>query len=351
MQAFQPDYRHIVDAARNRTPRRIPLYEHIVSEEVMEKILEREFLGLYEGDDGDRREFFKTYVSFFYTMGYDTVSFERCIGLVMPGSGALGGHKPGVIKTREDFQRYPWNEIPDRYFKTFSRDFDLLREVMPPGMKAVGGPGNGVFELVQDVVGFEELCYIRVDDPELYRDLFAAVGSMMFTIWSRFLRQYGDVYAVCRFGDDLGFKTSTLLPPDDIRTHIIPQYKAIVDLVHSHGKPFLLHCCGNIFSVMDDLIALAGIDAKHSNEDVIAPFRVWLERYGKRIGNFGGVDMDVICQCSADEIAEYVLDVLRQTEGWGGVAIGTGNSIPHYVPPEGYLAMVETVRKYRGELS
>jgi uroporphyrinogen decarboxylase len=99
---------------------------------------------------------------------------------------------------------------------------------------------------------------------------------------------------------------------------------------------------------MDDLIEMAGIDAKHSNEDVIAPFTVWLERYGDRIGNFGGVDMDVICQFSEAEIAEYVKAVLCQVEGRGGVAIGTGNSIPDYVPPAGYLAMVDTVRKHRG---
>ena len=349
MPGFQPDYQHVVDAARNRTPRRLPLYEHIISEEVMEEILGKRFLNLYKGDGSDREEFFKTYVSFFLQLGYDTVSFERTIGPVMPGSGALGGHKPGVIKTREDFQRYPWQEIPNWYFGTFGSDYELLRAVMPPGMKAIGGPGNGVFELVQDVVGFEQLCYIRCDDPELYSDLFKAVGNTMHAIWTRFLEEYGDVYAVCRFGDDLGFKTATLLPPDDIRSHIIPQYKRIVDLVHSHGKPFLLHSCGNIFPVMDDLIEVAGIDAKHSNEDVIAPFRVWLERYGSRIGNFGGIDMDVLCQYSPSQIQAYVLDVLKEVEGCGGVAIGTGNSIPDYVPPAGYLAMIDTVRRFRGE--
>lgn len=348
MPCFSPDYQHVVDVAWNRTPERIPLYEHIISEQVMEEVLCKEFALLYAGDSSDRREFFRTYANFFLQMGYDTVSFERCIGVIMPGSGALGGHKPGVIKTRGDFYRYPWDELPDRYFAAYAGDFELLQEAMPPGMKAVGGPGNGVFELVQDIVGFEQLCYIRADDPDLYRDLFTAVGSTMEAIWARFLKEYGDLYAVCRFGDDLGFKTSTLLPPQDIRTHIIPQYKRIVDLVHAYGKPFLLHSCGDIFAVMDDLIEMAGIDAKHSNEDVIAPFTVWLERYGDRIGNFGGVDMDVICQFSEAEIAEYVKAVLCQVEGRGGVAIGTGNSIPDYVPPAGYLAMVDTVRKHRG---
>ena len=33
----------------------------------------------------------------------------------------------------------------------------------------------------------------------------------------------------------------------------------------------------------------------------------------------------------------------------GGVAAGTGNSIPSYVPLENYLNMIEIVREYRGD--
>lgn len=349
MRNFEPDYTNILDAAKNKKPKRLPLYEHIISEKVMERILNRSFAELVNGDITDRRQYIREYIGFFKAMGYDTVSFERCIGPVMPGSGALGNHKPGVIKTRDDFERYPWDSIPDLFFEEYSDIFLLLKEEMPPGMKAIGGPGNGVFECVQDVVGYMDLCYIRADDPELYRDLFDKVGTIIYEIWKRFLPLYGDVFAVCRFGDDLGFKSSTLLPADDIRNLIIPQYKRIIDLVHSYNKPLLLHSCGNIFSVMDDIIDVAGIDAKHSNEDVIAPFSVWVERYGDRIGNFGGVDTDVLCQRSEEEIREYTLDVINTAIEHKGFALGSGNSIPDYVPVEGYLAMIETARKYRGE--
>ncbi|MBP5206964.1 MAG: hypothetical protein J6330_00735, partial [Clostridia bacterium] len=151
-----------------------------------------------------------------------------------------------------------------------------------------------------------------------------------------------------RFGDDLGYKSNTLMPHDDIRTHIIPQYKRVIDMVHAGGKPFLLHSCGSIFGVFDDLIA-AGIDAKHSNEDQIAPFTEWVERYGDRIGNFGGVDVDVLCHCSEKEIGERVREILKKCEGRGGIAFGSGNSIAGYVPVENYLAMLRAVREYRGE--
>ena len=72
-----------------------------------------------------------------------------------------------------------------------------------------------------------------------------------------------------------------------------------------------------------------------------------MERYGDRIANFGGIDTDVLCRHSPDYIRENVTDCLNRVKGHGGIAFGTGNSIPDYVPTEGYLAMIETVREWR----
>ena len=346
--SFEPDYRNLVQAARNQRPGRFPLYEHIVSEAVMEKVMGTRFAGLAGGRESDRREYLRWYVRFFREMGYDTVSFERLVSAIMPGSGALYAHAPGCIHTREECERYPWHELPDRFFAAYDLDYRLLAEELPPGMKAVGGPGNGVFECVQDLVGYERLCYLAADDPGLYGELFTRVGGALAEIWRRFLPRFGGAYAVCRMGDDLGFRSATLISPEDIRRHILPQYRQIVALAHGYGKPFLLHSCGNIFAVMEDIIA-TGIDAKHSNEDAIAPFSVWLERYGGRLGNFGGVDTDVLCQLPEPEIRRYVRAVAEDARGFAGVAFGSGNSIPDYVPPEGYLAMVEEIRRWRGD--
>ena len=46
----------------------------------------------------------------------------------------------------------------------------------------------------------------------------------------------------------------------------------------------------SVLSVMEQAIG-AGINAKHSNEDAIAPFDRWIELYGDRIGLLGGIDV------------------------------------------------------------
>ncbi len=349
MRNFEPDYRNIVQAARNVVPTRLPLYEHLIGVDVMEDILGRKFGDLYGGGHTDKVAFFRAYCEFFRRMGYDTASFECCFGATLPGTGSLGNHKPGEITSRADFDRYPWDELPAIYAKAVEPVFLALEEALPPGMKAVGGVGNGVFECVQEIVGFEDLCFVREDDPELYAALFEKMGEALLSAWRWLFSRFPDVFCVCRMGDDLGFKCATLLAPDDLRRYVFPQYKKIVAEVHAHGKPFLLHSCGCIFDVMEDLIGDVGIDAKHSNEDVIAPFPVWVERYGDRIGNFGGIDTDALCRLSRTEMREYIHDVLRRCVGHGGLAFASGNSIPRYVPTEGYLNMIEIVRTYRGE--
>lgn len=347
---FQPDYMNIVHAAQNKKSNRLPLYEHIISPEFMEKVTGERFAGLIKGDFNAKETFFQHYNAFYRNMGYDTISFEKCIGSILPGGGALGGHKKGIIQTRADFERYPWNQVCNIYFDHFSAVFDALRKTMPEGMAAIGGVGNGVFECVEDLVGFEDLCYMKLDDEELYQDMFSAVGNLLCEIWSRFLTEYGDLYCVCRFGDDLGFKSTTLLQPQDINDLIIPQYKRIVSIIHKAQKPFLLHSCGCIFDVMENIIQQAKIDAKHSNEDVIAPFSRWIDLYGEQIGNFGGIDTDALCDLNQCDIEKYVTHVVEACNAKGkGIAIGSGNSIPDYASVERYCKANQTIRKLRGE--
>ena len=345
---FEPDYRNIALAALNKFPYRLPLYEHNISPEVVEAILGKQLPDL-QGSLADRKEYFRLYTNFCKENGYDVVPFEGCITELIQGGEALCGRTGSIIHTMKDLEEYPWDDKVEEYFNRFELSFQALTEVMPAGMKAVGGIGNGIFEVVQDFVPLTELAYLQIDEPEVYAELWKKVEQLMLTIWQRFLVTYADTYAVCRMGDDLGFATSTLISPQDISTHIIPGYAHIGELVHSFNKPFLLHSCGAIFPVMDEIIAKANINAKHSNEDNIAPFQTWIELYSDRIGLFGGVDMNVLCLNKGPEITDYVNEILHCMKGLPGLAIGSGNQIADYVPPESFLTMVETVRRFRGE--
>ena len=345
--SFIPNYQHMLDVFANKQPTRLPLYEHKISPLIMEEILGITFAELEQGNAQDLDEFFKKYCDFYQTMTYDTVSFEVTLTRTLPGHGAIYGGMNGPIQTRADFEQYPWDELENLYWQVADRKFKALRKNMPNGMKAIGGVGNGTFEISQDLVGFEKLAYLSVDDPELFSDLFIKIGDLFVALWTRFIAEYADTFAIPRFGDDLGFKTSTLVSPKVIRTHILPQYARIIDVIKQSGKPFLWHSCGKIFSVMDDVLAL-GIDGKHSNEDTIAPFGEWITRYGEQIALLGGIDVDILCQNDPETIFNLVVNHgTKYRQMAQGYALGSGNSIPEYVPVEGYLAMVRAAQHIR----
>lgn len=115
----------------------------------------------------------------------------------------------------------------------------------------------------------------------------------------------------------------------------------------NHEKKFLLHSCGNIFNLMPDIIDL-GIDAKHSNEDEISPFENWINLYSDSIGLFGGIDVNILCQNSYDEVYNIVkekgTEYQKKANGYG---LGSGNSIAEYVPLEGFQGMIDAVIEIR----
>ncbi len=348
MREFQPDYSHIVDAAYNRQASRLPLYEHGFDASVVEKIVGKPVVALLGGTYADKLEAYRRICQCGIQLGYDCIPFEQCITQLVQQGQALMGHGSAIISTLNDVEAYPWEKKANEFVERFDEDFCALREALPEGMKAVGGIGNGVFEVIQDFVPFQELAFLQIDEPEAYEALFLKIGDLMVQLWTWLLENHADSFAVCRFGDDLGFLSSTLIQPDAIRQNVIPQYKRVIDLVHSHDKPFLLHSCGKIYDVMDDLID-AGIDAKHSNEDSIDTFDVWVDRYGDRIGNFGGIEMNIMTLNTPHEVKQYVRELLPKIEGHGGIAIGTGNQISDYTEPKNWIAMSEAVREWRGE--
>ena len=343
---FEPDYRNILQVLYNIKPVRLPLYEHHIDAPFISKALGKEIV-LQGNTPLDYENYYSHITGFWKSMTYDAFDYEAAICEVFPGHGAIMGGMLGPIQTRDDFDKYPFDQIPGLFWKAYTPHLEAIRKVMPPGMKAYGGCGYGIFESSEDLVGFESLAVMQYTDPELFRDLFKKIGDLYTTLWSEMIHRYDDLFVFYRMGDDLGYKSATLLEPDTIRQHILPQYKKVIDLVHKANKRFLLHSCGCIFDIMEAIIDL-GIDAKHSNEDEIAPFEKWIDLYNDRIGLFGGIDLNTLCLNSYEDVYKVVLakgeKYMAMSKGYG---LGSGNSIAEYVPVDGFMGMIDAANSLR----
>ena len=241
-----------------------------------------------------------------------------------------------IIVDRASFDAYVW---PDPDACDYSGISTVAGE-LPVGAKViVYGPG-GILENVMALAGYEGLCYLLADDPQLVEDLFNEVGT-------RFVRFYANCLRECGIGailhcDDWGFKSQTMLPTALMRQYVFPWHQQIVADVHAAGYPAMLHSCGNLEDVMEDVIEVMRYDGKHSYEDTICPVETMYERYQGRIAILGGIDVDFLCRATPAEVSARARALLQRSAERGGYALGSGNSIPAYVPDENYFAMINS---------
>ena len=84
-------------------------------------------------------------------------------------------------------------------------------------------------------------------------------------------------------------------------------------------------------------------DCRHSYEDNIVPVEEAYRRWGGRIAILGGIDVDFLSRRSEEEIRQRAQNLLDMCAEQGGYALGSGNSIPDYVPAAKYFAMTSAI--------
>jgi uroporphyrinogen decarboxylase len=248
----------------------------------------------------------------------------------------------GVITNRKDYEAYRWPSLEE--ISIAPVEYAATR--MPQGMKVML-VYVGVFEDLKQLMGFEALAYATADDPGLVDDILEQLTRIAeYTVG---LAAAHPATGAVFYAEDMGFNSGTLLSPAFMKEHVTPRHKRIADACHQHGKPFLLHSCGNVIALMDDLIDGVGIDAKHSFEDKILPVEQWYERWGDRIAIIGGVDMDLLGRGSEEQVRARTRQILEACAPRGGYCMGTGNTAANYVKLENYYAMIDETRRWNQE--
>ncbi|NLH55227.1 MAG: hypothetical protein GX482_06965 [Acholeplasmataceae bacterium] len=239
-----------------------------------------------------------------------------------------------LITDRKSFESYPW---PDEA----NADFSIISEAgkhLSEKAKFVAFSHDGILENTIGIVGYENLCYMVYDNPELAAAVFRKVGELIYRYFCRCL-EYDEVGAVL-CNDDWGFSTQTMLAPDLLRIHVFPWYKKIVEKAHALGKYAILHSCGYYYDIIDDVIEVMGFDGRQSYEDKIVPVEKAYRELHPRLAILGGIDVDFLVRATSGEVYDRCKRMLHMTKETGGYALGSGNSIPDYVPLENYKALL-----------
>jgi uroporphyrinogen decarboxylase len=346
----KPDARGFINYLMGREKReKPPLVEYIIDWSIAKVILE-EMIGKewvdYDPNDREKQSaFWDNYIELWYRLGYDFVKLE--IGypfeerhIFAPDTASQGirswvDEHQGAIMSWEDFEAYRWPTLDMVDFFPY----EYIASHLPEGMGLIASHSGGIYEHLSWIMSYEGLSYALYDDPALVEAVANKLGQLMEEYYEKLLK-IENIIAIFP-GDDMGFKSGTLIHPDYLRKYILPWHKRFAEMAHSKGIPYFLHSCGNVEAIMEDLIEDVRIDGKHSFEDVIIPAWEFHRKYGGRIATLGGVDVNVLASATPSELRKYVRNLIDKCAPLGRFAVGSGNSIPNYIPLENFLTMLD----------
>jgi uroporphyrinogen decarboxylase len=332
----EPDFDNVLKVLRREVPSRPTLMELFHNGPLYRRVIGPQKVAEIEAGGQHVDSLLRLYG--FRAMGYDYATVHASAFAFPRGErkhlNTISLNEGALITDRASFERYTWPRVED-----FSTDFlEQAGRHLPDGMKLIViGPG-GVLENVVRLVGYENLCVMIYDDPALVGEIFDAVGSRLVEYY-RLAVEHETVGAAWA-NDDWGFKTQTMLSPADMRRFVIPWHQRIAEVVHAAGRPVAMHSCGQLREVMEDVIEVIGHDGKHSYEDAIQPVEEAYEAWGRRIAIIGGIDVDFVCRMTPEQVHDRARAMIERTASRGGYALGTGNSVPEYVPHENFFALL-----------
>jgi uroporphyrinogen decarboxylase len=253
---------------------------------------------------------------------YDDAGHER----VWANSAA------GIITSMEEFEQFPWVTADD-----FSYDqLDRAAEHLPAGVKLIPNLGY-VFAGIWQLMGFENFCIAVIRQPELISRIFDRVGRLGYGVLERISRH--PAVGAIGHSDDLAYNTGLMIGPKYLRQYLFPWVERYATLCHERGLPYVFHSDGQLYGVIDDLIA-CGVDALHPIEPAAMDIVELKARYGDRLCLCGNVNLDYpLTRGTPAEVEEAVKCLVRTVSPGGGYAIGSSNSIPGWIPFENYQAL------------
>lgn len=323
----EPDFDNIVSILQRKKPKRPTVFEFYINNRISEILS-----GMKGQSKWDCPWNYEMNIKAMSSAGYDYITLH--------GSEFDFPHFPEgqgyPIFDESSLNEYVFIEPDETSFKRLEE----CEKILPKKMKVIAfGPG-GVLENIMMLVGYENMCIMMYEEPLLFKRICDEIGQRMIRYYELCLKF--DCVGAIMANDDWGFKTGTMLSPEDLRKYIFPYHKKIVEMAHKSNRLAILHSCGNLEDVMDDIIYEMKYDAKHSFEDNILPVEKAYKAYGDKIAILGGIDLDFIYRQNIESIKQRCKSLINLTE-FKGYAIGTGNSIPDYIPFENFAAMIGSV--------
>ena len=285
----------------------------------------------------------------------------------------VGFKAPGGWEGPEDDPEYRWairekpedeesKAVDSRRFLSDWKDLDEFIEKMPNPDKPefFAGPararqenpdafivGMGFFcfyERLWTIRGMNDLLADLLLEPERVMRLTHAIRDYHLKVIRGYAGAGVDAFYT---SDDMGTQTSLFFSPHVFRKFLKPAYADLISEAHSHGMKFWLHACGNMTSIIGDLIEI-GLDVLHPIQPYAMDPQATAEAFGDRITFMPGIDVQhLLPHCTPEEViagTKTLIDTFLRPGG--GMIVSMSNAIHTDVSYDNIQAFMQTAYEY-----
>lgn len=193
-----------------------------------------------------------------------------------------------------------------------------------------------------ELVGIETFAYLCVD----YADLVAAYLDLNVTRALQRIQHLtiADRVPMLFYAVDIAATNRTIFSPSMLRRLLFPRLEQVIEAYHCKGIKVIFHSDGNLWEVLDDLVAL-GIDALHPVEVNAGMDLGELRTKYPQLILLGGIDSSQLLPYgSPEDVTKAVKASIRAAAP--NYILGSTTELHNAIPLDNVRAMIDTTRNF-----
>jgi uroporphyrinogen decarboxylase len=250
------------------------------------------------------------------------------------------GNVEGQVLTGPTLVGY---DFPDPLDRRFFADIPAKTARFPDRFR-VFQIGFSLYERAWTLRGMESLLTDFYDHPEFVDELLGRIADYNIAQVGEALKY--DIDAIY-FGDDWGQQHGLQMGPRLWRRFILPQLKRLYSMVRAAGKFVMIHSCGDVDELFDDLVAI-GLNSFNPFQPEVMDVCSLLARYRGRLAFHGGLSTQRTLPFGTVEAVRGEVRRLLELGRDGGYIFAPAHDVEGDVPLENMLAAIELVQRQPG---